>query len=126
MLAFGIIPCLLVKNQGLVKSTKFRDYRYIGDPINAVKIFNEKEVDELVILDIDASAQHREPDYAMIANVAHECRMPVCYGGGVRTVDQIQRIIKLGVEKVAIGIAALKNPISLWRGRELSAIRSSP
>lgn len=106
MLASRIIPCLLVKNQGLVKSVKFQDHRYVGDPINAVKIFNEKEVDELTILDIDASAERREPDYAMIANVAHECRMPLCYGGGVRTVEQIQRIIKLGVEKVAIGAAA--------------------
>ena len=110
MLASRIIPCLLVKNQGLVKSTKFQNHRYVGDPINAVKIFNEKEVDELVILDIDASTQQREPDYEMIANVAHECRMPLCYGGGVRTVEQIQRIIRLGVEKVAIGAAALENP----------------
>ena len=119
MLVSRIIPCLLVKNQGLVKSTKFRDYRYIGDPINAVKIFNEKEVDELVILDIDASAQRREPDYAMIANVAHECRMPLCYGGGVRTVEQIQRIIKLGVEKVAIGAAALENPDLIVEGSRI-------
>jgi cyclase len=119
MLASRIIPCLLVKNQGLVKSTKFRDYRYVGDPINAVKIFNEKEVDELVILDIDASAQQREPDYAMIANVAHECRMPLCYGGGVRTVEQIQRIIKLGVEKVAIGVAALENPDLIVEGSRI-------
>jgi cyclase len=119
MLASRIIPCLLVKNHGLVKSTRFTDYRYIGDPINAVKIFNEKEVDELVILDIDASAQQREPDYSMIANVAHECRMPLCYGGGVRTVAQIQRIIKLGVEKVAIGVAALENPELIAEGSRL-------
>ena len=110
MLVSRIIPCLLVKNQGLVKSTRFQNHRYVGDPINAVKIFNEKEVDELIILDIDASPQRREPDYRMIANVAHECRMPLCYGGGVRTVEQIQQIIKLGVEKVALGLAALENP----------------
>jgi cyclase len=119
MLASRIIPCLLVKNQGLVKSVRFRDHRYVGDPINAVKIFNEKEVDELTILDIDASAQGREPDYAMIANVAHECRMPLCYGGGVRTVEQIQRIIKLGVEKVAIGVAALDNPDLIVEGARI-------
>lgn len=106
MLVSRIIPCLLVKDRGLVKSVNFRDYRYVGDPINAVKIFNEKEVDELVILDIDATEQGREPDYDMIANVAHECRMPLCYGGGVRSVEQIERIIQLGVEKVAIGAAA--------------------
>jgi len=110
MLASRIIPCLLVKNGGLVKSVQFKDYKYIGDPINAVKIFNEKEVDELTILDIDATAQGREPDYAMIENVAHECRMPLCYGGGVRSVEQIQHIIKLGVEKVAVGAAAHENP----------------
>lgn len=116
MLASRIIPCLLVKNGGLVKSVKFTDHRYVGDPINAVKIFNEKEVDELVLLDIDASAERREPDYTMIANVAHECRMPLCYGGGVRTVDQIQRIIKLGVEKVAIGAAAQTDPGLISQG----------
>jgi cyclase len=110
MLASRIIPCLLVKGGGLVKSVRFTDYRYVGDPVNAVKIFNEKEVDELVILDIDATAERREPDYEMIANAAHECRMPLCYGGGVRSVEQIQRIIKLGVEKVAVGAAALEDP----------------
>ena len=110
MLSSRIIPCLLVKDRGLVKSTRFQNYGYVGDPINAVKIFNEKEVDELVILDIDASAQKREPDYRMIANVAQECRMPLCYGGGVRTVEQVQTIIKLGVEKVALGLAALEEP----------------
>jgi cyclase len=119
MLAPRIIPCLLVKNRGLVKSTKFRDYRYVGDPINAVKIFNEKEVDELVILDIDASAQQREPDYDMIANVAHECRMPLCYGGGVRTVEQVRRIIQLGVEKVAIGSAGPENPDLIVEGSRI-------
>ncbi|MSR05520.1 MAG: imidazole glycerol phosphate synthase cyclase subunit [Gemmatimonadetes bacterium] len=110
MLVSRIIPCLLVKDRGLVKSVRFQDHRYVGDPINAVKIFNEKEVDELVILDIDASAEQREPDYQMIANVAQECRMPLCYGGGVRTAEQVQRIIKLGVEKVAVGLAALEVP----------------
>jgi cyclase len=119
MLVSRIIPCLLVKNRGLVKSTKFRDFKYIGDPINAVKIFNEKEVDELVILDIDASEQRRDPDYVMIANVAHECRMPLCYGGGVQTVDQIQRIVKLGVEKVAIGAAAQRNPELIVEGARI-------
>lgn len=119
MLSSRVIPCLLVKNRGLVKSINFRNHRYVGDPINAVKIFNEKEVDELVILDIDASAQQREPDYEMIANVAHECRMPLCYGGGVRTVEQIQRIITLGVEKVALGVAAHENPALIVDGAKI-------
>ena len=85
MLRPRIIPCLLVKNGGLVKTVRFGAPKYVGDPINAVRIFNEKEVDELTVLDIDATVQDREPNYAMIANLAAECRMPLCYGGGVTT-----------------------------------------
>lgn len=110
MLRPRIIPCLLVQNKGLVKTVRFGSPKYVGDPINAVKIFNEKEVDEIVVLDIDATAKQAEPDYAMIRNVAAECRMPLCYGGGVRSVDQAVRIIKLGVEKVAISAAAVADP----------------
>lgn len=111
MLYPRIIPCLLVKNKGLVKTVKFKDPKYVGDPINAVKIFNEKEVDELTVLDIDASAENREPDYKMIENLAVECRMPLCYGGGIKTVGQAQKISGLGVEKIAISSAAIANPI---------------
>jgi cyclase len=100
----------LVKNGGLVKTVQFTQPKYVGDPINAVRIFNEKEVDELVVIDIDATAQNREPDYNMIRNLAAECRMPLCYGGGVKTADQIQNIISLGVEKVAISSAAIHTP----------------
>lgn len=110
MLRPRIIPCLLVKNGGLVKTVQFSNPKYVGDPINAVRIFNEKEVDELVVLDIDATVQRREPDYTLIKNLAAECRMPLCYGGGVKTVEQIQKIITLGVEKVAIGAAAIETP----------------
>jgi cyclase len=110
MLRPRVIPCLLVKNGGLVKTAKFAMPKYVGDPINAVKIFNEKEVDELVVLDIDATAQQREPDYAMIRNLAAECRMPLCYGGGVRSAEQAERIIGMGVEKVAISAAAVEDP----------------
>jgi imidazole glycerol-phosphate synthase subunit HisF len=105
-----IIPCLLVKNGGLVKTVNFANPKYVGDPINAVRIFNEKEVDELIVLDIDATAQQREPNYALIKNLAAECRMPLCYGGGVMAVDQFQKIIGLGVEKVALSAAAVANP----------------
>jgi cyclase len=112
MLRSRVIPCLLVHNKGLVKSDKFANYKYVGDPINAVKIFNEKEVDELVVLDIDATREQREPDYGMIEMLANECRMPLCYGGGVKSVEQAQRIIKLGVEKVALSSAVL-NDMSL-------------
>lgn len=110
MLRPRIIPCLLVHNKGLVKTVNFRDPKYVGDPINAVKIFNEKEVDELIVLDIDASVQNREPDFNMIRNLAAECRMPLCYGGGVKTVQHAIEIINLGAEKVALSSAALENP----------------
>ncbi len=110
MLRPRIIPCLLVKDKGLVKTVNFSNPKYVGDPINAVRIFNEKQVDELVILDIDATTRGREPDYKMIEHWASECRMPLCYGGGVISVEQAQRIFSLGVEKVAISSAALKNP----------------
>jgi imidazole glycerol-phosphate synthase subunit HisF len=110
MLRPRIIPCLLVQDKGLVKTIRFSDPKYVGDPINAVKIFNEKEVDELMVLDIDATREKREPDYKMIAHLAAECRMPLCYGGGVTTCDQVKKIIGLGVEKVAISTAAINNP----------------
>ncbi len=92
MLRPRIIPCLLVQDKGLVKTVGFKDPKYVGDPINAVRIFNEKEVDELMVLDIDATRDNREPDFKMIENLAAECRMPLCYGGGVKTVEQAQRI----------------------------------
>jgi imidazole glycerol-phosphate synthase subunit HisF len=110
MLFPRIIPCLLVHNKGLVKTTKFRDPKYVGDPINAVKIFNEKEVDELIVLDIDASRYDKEPDYKMIENLAAECRMPFCYGGGIKTLSQAQRIFSLGVEKIAVSSIVIENP----------------
>jgi len=110
MLRPRIIPCLLVHNKGLVKTVQFKDPKYVGDPINAVRIFNEKECDELMVVDIDATAENREPDYKMIENLASECRMPLCYGGGIKTVEQAQRIFALGVEKIAISSVALTNP----------------
>ena len=96
MLKPRITPCLLVHNKGLVKTVKFKDSKYVGDPINAVKIFNEKEVDELIVLDIDATVENREPDFTLIKNLANESRMPLCYGGGVKTVEHARKIISLG------------------------------
>lgn len=110
MLNPRIIPSLLVKDKGLVKTVKFDDPKYVGDPINAVRIYNEKSVDELIVLDIDASAHGREPDYKMIANLAAECRMPLCYGGGIKTAEQARNIFELGVEKVALSSAAVERP----------------
>lgn len=110
MLYPRIIPCLLIKNGGLTKTVKFEDGKYVGDPINAVRIFNEKEVDELVVLDIYATKEMREPDYAMIEHLSEECRMPLCYGGGILRAEQARRIFGLGVEKVAISTAAIERP----------------
>lgn len=113
MLRPRIIPCLLVHQGGLVKTQFFKDPKYVGDPINAVRIFNEKEADELMVLDIDATAKGVSPDFSLIAKLAAECRMPLCYGGGVTTAEQAVRIIDMGVEKVAVSSAAILNPALL-------------
>ncbi len=113
MLRPRITPCLLIHQGGLVKTQGFKDPKYVGDPINAVKIFNEKETDELIVFDIDATVQGREPDFGLIAKLAAECRMPLCYGGGVTTADQAVRIVDMGVEKVAVSAAAIANPALL-------------
>lgn len=110
MLRPRIIPCLLVRNKGLVKTVKFGTSKYVGDPINAVKIFNEKEADELIVLDIDATTTGSGPDFGMIQKLAAECRMPLCYGGGIKTAEQAKAIIGLGVEKVALSSAVLEDP----------------
>ena len=110
MLQPRIIPCLLIHKKGLVKTVKFKDGKYVGDPINAVRIFNEKEVDELIVLDIDATVKAKEPDYATIEKLAAECNMPLCYGGGIKSVEQAQKIFSLGVEKIAISSSAIENP----------------
>ncbi len=110
MLRPRIIPCLLIHNGGLVKTQKFKDPKYVGDPMNAVKIFNDKEADELIVLDIDATVNGAPPDFGLIAKLAEECRMPLCYGGGVKTADQAEKIIDMGVEKVSVSSAALEDP----------------
>ena len=110
MLKSRIIPCLLISGGGLVKTIGFSNKIYLGDPINAVKIFSEKEVDELMVLDIDASTQEKEPNYKLIEYMANECKMPLCYGGGIKTEAQASRIINLGVEKIALGAIAAQQP----------------
>ncbi|MDZ4017817.1 AglZ/HisF2 family acetamidino modification protein [Pseudomonas sichuanensis] len=110
MLKHRVIPALLLRDGGLVKTQKFGKHKYIGDPVNAIRIFNEKEVDELMVLDIDASRQRREPDYALIESVASECFMPLGYGGGISTVEQARQIFSSGVEKVVLQTFALENP----------------
>lgn len=101
-----IIPCLLLRDNGLVKTVRFKDSTYVGDPINTVKIFNEKEVDEIFFLDIDATKLKKEPPYELIKNIASECFMPFAYGGGIHSIEQIERIIKSGAEKIIINTQA--------------------
>lgn len=110
MLRPRIIPSLLVHDNGLVKTVNFKSPKYVGDPINAVKIFNEKEVDELAVFDIDATVLGKEPNYALIEKLANQSRMPLCYGGGVKTVEQAQKIFGLGIEKIALSSAVIQNP----------------
>ena len=104
-----VIPCLLLRGNGLVKTKKFKDAIYIGDPVNAVRIFSEKEADEVVVLDIDASREGREPNYELIAEMAGEAFMPMAYGGGINSLDQIRRLTRLGVEKVVINTSATES-----------------
>jgi len=110
MLRSRIIPFLLLRGNGLVKTQKFDDPKYVGDPINAVKIFNEKEVDELTLLDIEATASGNGPNFGMLKDIAAESRMPLCYGGGVDNAETAARIIALGYEKVSVSHAALERP----------------
>jgi imidazole glycerol-phosphate synthase subunit HisF len=109
MLKTRIIPCLLLKGEGLVKTVKFSHPKYIGDPINTVRIFNDLEVDELIFLDIEATKQSRGPDYKILTEIANECFMPLSYGGGIRTLDDIHRIFHIGFEKVAVNSYAFES-----------------
>lgn len=104
-----MIPILLLKDDGLVKTVKFKNPTYVGDPINAARIFNDSEVDELIILDISEKTQTQGPAFEKLEQLASECFMPVCYGGGLRTLDQVTRLISLGVEKVAFNTALVEN-----------------
>ena len=105
-----VIPCLLLQGQGLVKTVRFKQPTYVGDPINAVRIFNDREVDELAFLDITATRERRDPPFDRVRDIAGECFMPVCYGGGVRTVEHARRLFALGIEKVLINTAAEQSP----------------
>lgn len=109
MLKHRVIPALLLHNDGLVKTQRFKSPQYIGDPLNAVRIFNDKEVDELMVLDMDAGKLRTPPNFALIEQLAGECFMPLCYGGGIRTLDDASRIFALGIEKVCVQTAALED-----------------
>ena len=109
MLKPRVIPCLLLRGRGLYKTVKFSDPKYVGDPVNAVKIFNEKEVDELLLLDITATPEKRGPNYELIGDIAGECFMPLAYGGGVTSIEQVRKLNRVGVEKVSLNSAAFHN-----------------
>ena len=124
MLRTRVIPVLLLKNSGLVKGSQFKSHKYVGDPINAVKIFNEKEVDELVFLDISATPSRREPNYSLLADIASEAFMPFGYGGGITSVKQMEKLFALGVEKVIVNTAAFYNPSLINQAVQLAGSQS--
>ncbi len=110
MLRTRVIPCLLLRGKSLVKTIKFKNFSYIGDPVNTCRIFNELEVDELCFLDITASRQGHEPNCNLLKDIANECFMPLSYGGGVNSVAMAERLFSLGFEKVVLNTSALVNP----------------
>ncbi len=110
MVQTRVIPCLLLRNLGLVKTRRFKSPQYLGDPINVVKIFNDKEVDELVFLDITATPEQKRPPFEMLGKIASQCFMPLCYGGGVRDLADMGALFALGIEKVAVNTHAIENP----------------
>jgi cyclase len=110
MINYRIIPIILIKGNGVYKSINFKKLNYIGDPINTIKIFNDKGADELIILDINATNNNAEPNYALLSNLAYECNMPICYGGGITTLNQIEKILSLGFEKISLNTIAFQNP----------------
>ena len=109
MKRFRVIPTLLIKDGGLYKGEKFKNHKYVGDPVNAVKIFNEMEVDEICVLDISATLAHRDPDFELIEEIASEAFMPLSYGGGLNDISQVSRILRSGVEKVIFNTSAAEN-----------------
>lgn len=119
-----MIPTLLLKDSGLVKGVNFKKHRYVGDPINAVKIFNEKEVDEIVFLDISATSNNREPNFRLIKDIASEAFMPFGYGGGVKSIEQVETIFKLGAEKVIINSSAYSDPSLIQKASEIAGSQS--
>jgi imidazole glycerol-phosphate synthase subunit HisF len=119
-----VIPCLLLQNQGLVKTIKFKEPKYLGDPINIVRIFNEKEVDELVLLDIKATVERRKPSFDLLEKIASECFMPLCYGGGIVSLEDMRVLFNLGIEKVSINSYAVENPWFIERAADLFGTQS--
>lgn len=124
MLSVRVMPCLLVKDRRLVKTVKFNHPSYIGDPVNAIKIYNEKEVDELILVDISATIENKPPSFSLITEIADECFMPLCYGGSIRSLEDIKKIFSLGVEKVAINSYAAESPQFIKKASEMFGSQS--
>ncbi len=124
MLKTRVIPVLLLRDSGLVKGKQFKNHKYVGDPINAVKIFNEKEVDELIFLDISATSNKREPNFDLISDIASEAFMPFGYGGGITSVKQIEKLFSIGTEKVIINSAAFHNPQLISEASQVAGSQS--
>lgn len=124
MVRTRVIPCLLLRNRGLVKTVRFKDPKYLGDPINIVKIFNDKEVDELVFLDITATFENKKPPFQLMGKVASECFMPLCYGDGVRSLGDMKTLFRLGIEKVAVNSCAVENPTFIQAAADLFGSQS--
>jgi len=110
MLETRLMPCLLMSNGALVKSVQFKNRTYVGDPVNAVRIFNQKEVDELILLDIDATSENKGIDFETLEKIVSECFMPICYGGGVKTIEDMRRLFNLGIEKISVSSAMFESP----------------
>lgn len=124
MLKTRVIPCLLLRNTGLVKTIQFANPTYVGDPINAVKIFNEKEVDELILLDITATVEKRRPAFGFLSQIASECFMPLGYGGGIQSLQDMRELFRLGVEKVVVNSSAVENPSLVKEAAQLFGSQS--
>jgi imidazole glycerol-phosphate synthase subunit HisF len=119
-----VIPVLLIKKGGLVKSIRFKYFKYVGDPINAVRIFNDKEIDEIIVLDIDASRERRGPNFTQIRELAGEAFIPLAYGGGISTIDEIKKLFYLGIEKVVLNYQAYSNPSLITEAAKLVGSQS--
>ena len=119
-----VIPSLLLQGRKLIKTKQFKSSVYLGDPINAVKLFNDKEVDELVLFDIEKSKTHSEPDFAFIEEICSEAFMPICYGGGIKTTDQMRQLFNLGVEKISLSSALFENPQLIQEANALFGAQS--
>jgi len=124
MLKTRVIPCLLLRNGGLVKTFQFDKPKYVGDPINAVRIFNEKEVDEIVILDITATPEKREPNFELIKDLASQAFMPLAYGGGITTIQQIEKLFSIGIEKVVLDTIVSTNPNLIKQASDIAGSSS--